>query len=70
MWPVWDSSTCPFRMPVRSHCAANCFCERRAISIVSPAAIGSTRSEIRASSGLIQNIIARTPTMVATDVII
>ena len=31
LWPVCISSTCPLSAPVRSHCAANCFCERFAI---------------------------------------
>jgi len=42
----------------------------RAITIVRTAAVGSTRSEMTASMGLIQNIIASTPTIVANEVMI
>ena len=33
-WPVCISSTWPLSVPVRSHWAANCFCERVAMSTV------------------------------------
>ena len=38
--PVYISSTWPLRVPVRSHCSANCFCERLAISMATTADTG------------------------------
>ncbi len=55
------SSTWPLRVPVRSHWAANCFCDRLAISTVTTMERGTIRSEITARRGLIQNIMIRTP---------
>ena len=40
------------------------------MSIVDTAAIGMTSSDMAASIGLIQNIIASTPTIVASEVMI
>jgi hypothetical protein len=40
------------------------------MNIVAPAATGITSSDMSARIGLIQNIIARTPMMVAMDVMI
>ena len=44
--PVCISSMWPLSVPVRSHCAANCFCERFAISIVTTTESGTSSSEI------------------------
>ena len=68
--PVNISSTCPLSVPVRAHCAANCFCERLAIMIVTTTESGIVTSEIAASSGLIQNIMPSMPMMVSTAVMI
>ena len=54
---------------MRSHCAANCFCEREAMSTVTTSDAGTTASEMSASSGLIVSIISSTPITVSTDVI-
>ncbi len=70
LWPVNISSTWPLRSPVVSHCRANCFCERFAISIVMTTEIGITSSEIRDSSQLMVSIMMSTPMMVSTDVMI
>ena len=69
LWPVNISSTWPPTSPVRSHCTANSFCDRRAIRMVTANEIGTTITEMAASSGLIQNIMMSTPTMVSSDVI-
>ena len=53
---------------MRSHWAANCFWDRRAMTTVTPIDSGTVTSEIAASSGVIQSIIASTPTIVSTDV--
>jgi hypothetical protein len=66
LWPVNISSTWPLRSPVCSHCAANCFCERLAMSIVSTTESGTVSSEISASSQLIVSIMMSTPMMVST----
>ena len=70
LWPVNISSTCPLRSPVRSHCAANCFCERLAMSTVSSTESGTASSEMRASSQLIDSIMMSTPTIVSSAVMI
>ena len=54
--PVCISSMWPLSVPVRSHCAANCFCERFAMAMVTTTESGTVSSEIVASSQLIQNI--------------
>ncbi len=53
-----------------SHCAANCFCERLAMIIVTTTEIGTTSTEISASSGLMVSIMMRTPMIVSADVMI
>ncbi len=53
---------------MRSHCAANCFCERLAMKSVTTTETGTTSSEIRARIELIQNIMTSTPTMVSAAV--
>ena len=68
LWPVNISSTCPLRSPVCSHCAANCFCERLAMRIVTTTEMGTTSTEMRASSQLMENIMTSTPMMVSTAV--
>ena len=55
--------------PVRAHCAANCFCERVAISAVTMIEAGTTKSEMSASNGLIETIRISTPITVKSDVI-
>ena len=50
-----------------SHCAANCFCERLAMSMVTTTDTGTTSNEMRASSQLMVSIMMRTPTMVSVD---
>ena len=67
--PVCISSTCPLSVPVRSHWAANCGCERRAMSIVTATDAGTISREMTASSGLIENIMISTPMTVKTAVI-
>jgi hypothetical protein len=62
------SSTCPLSRPVHFHWAMKCGCERLAMSIVTTKDSGTVRSEIVASSGLIQNIIPSTPMTVRTAV--
>ena len=61
VWPVKLSSTCPVRSPVCSHCRANCFWERLAISMVMTTEMGTVMRQITARSGLIQNIIDKYP---------
>ena len=68
LWPVCISSMCPFRVPVRSHWAANWRWERDAMSTVSTIESGTVRSEMTASSGLMRNIISRIPITVNSDV--
>ena len=67
--PVCISSTWPLSVPVRAHCCANCCCERLATKTVTTIDSGTVRSEMTASSGLIQNMIARTPMIVHKAVI-
>ena len=55
-------------MPVCAHWAANCVCERLATKIVTTIESGTVSSEMTASSGLIQSIIASTPMIVQTAV--
>jgi len=68
LWPVKTSSIWPSRSPVRSHCAANCFCERRAMNSVATTESGTTRTEMRARIQLIESIMSSTPTMVRAAV--
>ncbi len=68
LWPVVISSTCPFNRPVHFHWAMKCGWERRAMVRVTTSDNGTTSSEISASSGEIQNIMASTPTTVSSDV--
>ncbi len=68
--PVCISSTCPLSVPVRSHWAANCFCERDAMSIVTTTEAGTTSRDTNANRGLMLSIITSTPMTVKTDVII
>ena len=63
------SSTCPLSAPVRAHWAANCFCERVAMSAVTMIEAGTTKSEMTASNGLIETIMISTPITVKSDVI-
>ncbi len=70
LWPVNISSTWPLRSPVVSHCLANCFCERLAISTVITTEIGTTSTEISASSQLMVSIMMSTPMMVSAEVMI
>ncbi len=65
---MWVCSTRLFTVPVRAHCEVNCFWDRRATRKVTPIDIGTITSEIRASSGLIQSIMASTPRMVRIEV--
>ena len=51
-----------------SHCAANCFCERLAMSMVTTTESGTTSSEIRASSQLMESIMMSTPMIVSATV--
>ncbi len=52
------------------HCAANCFCERLAIMMVSTNDSGMHSTEMPASSGLMVSIMTSTPMIVSTDVMI
>ena len=70
LWPVNISSTWPLRSPVVSHCRANCFCERLAISTVITTEMGTTSTEISASSQLMVSIMMSTPMMVSAEVMI
>ena len=68
LWPVNISSTWPLRSPVRSHCAANCFCDRLAMTMVMITETGTTSSEMSARIQLMESIMISTPTMVSTAV--
>ena len=67
--PVCISSTCPLSLPVCIHWAANCCDERLATNTVTAIDRGTVSSEMTASSGLIQNMIAMTPMIVHSAVI-
>ena len=68
-WPVYICSTWPLSDPVHSHCDANCFWDRLAISIVTTNDRGTVSREITASSGDIQNMMIRIPITVSVEVI-
>ncbi len=53
---------------MRSHCAANCFCERLAMKMRDDHGDRHASSEIRARIQLIESIMISTPTMVSTAV--
>src|SRR6266852_4253830 len=55
-------------MPVRAHCAAKCFCDRRATSNMTTIESGTVTRATAASRGLIQTMTASTPTMVSVEV--
>ena len=67
--PVCISSTWPLSLPVCAHWEANWTCERLATKTVTTIDSGTVSSEMTASSGLIQSMIARTPMIVHTAVI-
>ena len=69
LWPVCISSTWPLSVPVCAHWAAKCCDERLAITTVTAIETGTVSSEMTASSGLIQNMIAMTPMIVHSAVI-
>ena len=54
---------------MRSHWAANCFCERLAIIMVSTNETGTVSRQIAASNGLMVSIMMSTPTIVRAAVI-
>ena len=53
---------------MRAHCAAKCFCDRRATINVTTIESGTVTNATAASNGLIQTITASTPTMVSVEV--
>ncbi len=55
-------------MPVHSHWAMKCGCDRLAMIIVTAKDSGTVSSEMTARSGLIQTIIASTPMTVSSAV--